>query len=277
MLISNKQSNFISFLLKKYNLKKEIEKIEEIEGVLSDFSNNQRRKDFSLNNNFKKALLKLENLKKDSKDLDDYSALQWLNTVEDHKKEINNLIKNANLIIDAPKNNTKNLEKIEERNSKIIINVSVFSTTLVLTLFFLVFLPKLSLSTLNFLDSCVLFPFNKLEEAYNFNYNDGVFHVAKIERGINQEKKAQYIRNMAPDSENFTEGTLKVSKNSLANSSKSRKDNFDNNKIIVLGMDNADLIKKNKDRFLKLLIKKIAEKQIEFSNKIKNKLLDLIY
>jgi hypothetical protein len=274
MLTPNKQNNFISFLLQKYNFQKEIKKIE---GFLLENSDN-KSKDFVLKeNDFKKALLSLKNFKKESEDFDDYSSAEWFQNFEKHRKEINNLMKDVNLSINSqkiPKN--KNLKEIEEKNNRIMINVSILSTTFVLTLFLLVFLPNLTFKTLNSLDSLVLYPFNKLEEAYNFNYNEEVFHVAKIDRGISSEMKSQYIKNINLGINNSMEDSLEISKNSIINSSKQAKNNFDDG-IIVMGMDNSKLIEEKKDGNFKLFIKKIAEKQIELSNKISEKLLDLIY
>ena len=278
MPVLNKKNNFIAFLLQKYKIQQELEKIE---GALSGFSDSDlddNENKFLLNDNFKEVLSKLENLKENLEDSDDRSSLEWSQALKGRHEEINNLIKDANLIINsrkAPK--YKNLKEIEERNNKIIINVSVLSTTFVLTLFLLVFLPSLTFKTLNFLDSGVLYPFNKLEEAYNFNYNEGVFHVARVEREISNEMKSQYIKNIALNSNNSQKDVLKISKSSLANSLKAPRDVYDNNQIIVMGMDNSELIQKEKTNRFKLLIEKIGEKQIEISNKISEKLLDLIY
>ena len=89
--------------------------------------------------------------------------------------------------------------------------------------------------------------------------------------------KSQYIKNIALNSNNSQKDVLKISKSSLANSLKAPRDVYDNNQIIVMGMDNSELIQKEKTNRFKLLIEKIGEKQIEISNKISEKLLDLIY
>lgn len=265
MFSSNKKNSFISFLLQKYNLRTEIE----AEKLFSELSSQKT-------DNFKKALSRLENLKRESKDPDDYSGLVWRQAVQGRQEEINKLIKNVNSIIDSKKTlASKNLKELEIRNNKIIIKVSILSTALVFSLFALSFFPKASSNTLNFLDSLVLYPFNKLEEAYNFNYNQEVFQVARIDRKINLELKQNYIKNLKTKA--LAGDSIKVSKNSLINSSSKAKNNIPDNKIIVMGIDNADLIKKEEKNTFKEIMKKIAEKQIEISNKIAKKLLDLVY
>jgi len=269
MPLSTKQSNFIYFLSQKYN--------KDSKDNLTVYSDN---KTSSKKNNFKKALSKFEDIKNtkhskndDPKDLDDKATLEWNKNYNNHFHEINILTKkiegifeNNNEII----NKNKDFKKIEERNNKIIVNFSILSTTVVLSLFALVFFPKPTLTTTDFLDSLLLYPFNKLENAYNFNYNQGVFHVARIDRKINQKMKIQYIKN--------------INKNLLRNNKLSIKlpptpqkpQSPPVNNIIVMGIDNSDLINKNKNNFFKEILKKITNKQIEISNELSKKLIDLI-
>ena len=278
MITSNKENSFVSFLIQKYSKPRTIDKTLNV----SDLSDFKLKKE----DNLKNSLSTLQSPKlKNLKDVDDKAVLKWSNGYDKHYQKINDSIKNAKCprgkkeLVESQKfsKNNKSLKEIEEKNSKIIINLSILNATVVLTFLALIFLPKLTFGTLGFLDSCVLYPFNKLEQAYNFNYNEDVFHVAKVDRNISSEMKSRYIRNINSNSNNINNNVLKVAKNSLSANPEINNSILDNGGIIVMGMDNSDLIKENKDSAFKLLVKKIAEKQIEFVDAIGEKFIDLIY
>jgi len=295
-MLTSQEKKFIVFLKSKYALKSgldnrkiEYEVLDENKNVV--FSNSSDKFSKSPKIKLEKVLAQIEEEGfGEIKDFDDEAIFEWNKNFNKHYKEIEKLVKDAHSIIKSSSPKVEKITKtsfdfkrIEERNNKIVLTTTVFSTSFILSLFLLVFLTKPTLSTLNFFDSLVYFPFNKLEEAYNFNYNQGVFKVAQVDRNINQEIKSQYIKNLSLEEKiNLENNILELSKKSIIQHSSSqlspyhhlRHENLDDD-IVVMGIDNSEELKENKNIF-KDLIKKLAQKQIDLVDQINKKLLNLI-